>query len=72
MPTESTSSRVAAGRAPDNRFKRGAAARDKQFAIKKIDVTSLQLDDTFDGDGDPYNNTGRHLATAIRDRVKDQ
>jgi hypothetical protein len=68
MSTESSSSKVAAGRAPDNRFKDGAAVSDKRIAIGKIDVSSLQLDDTFDGDGDPYNNTGRHRVKAIRER----
>lgn len=68
MSTESSTSKAAAGRAPDNRFKRSAAARDRSSVIRKIEVTSLQLDDSFDGDGDPYNNTGRHLVKAIREK----
>jgi hypothetical protein len=66
MSGESTSSRAAAGRAPDNRFKDGVS--DKQIAIRKIDVSSLQLDNSFDDVGDPYNNTGRHLKPAFKDR----
>lgn len=69
MSTESSSSRIATSRAPDNRFKDGDDTGEKRIAIKKIDITSLQLDDTFDGDGDPYNSTGRHLVSAIRKRT---
>lgn len=68
MANESRTSRTLAGRAPDIRFKNGDAASDKLIAVKKIDITALQLDDSFDGDGDPYNNTGRHLMKKIRDR----
>lgn len=67
MSNESSTSRAAVGRAPDNRFSNGDAASDRLIAVKKIDITSLQIDDTFDGDGDPYNNTGRHLMKKIRD-----
>lgn len=67
MSNESSTSRAAAGRAPDNRFRNGDAVSDKLIVIKKIEITSLQIDDTFDGDGDPYNNTGRHLMKKMRD-----
>ncbi len=38
-------------------------------AIESMEVASLQIDESFDGDGDPYNNTGRFLVDAVK--VKD-
>ena len=35
-------------------------------AIEKIEVASLQIDESFDGDGDPYNSTGRFLVDAVK------
>jgi len=40
----------------------------QQPAIEKISVSALRIDESFDGDHDPYNSTGQHLATKIRDR----
>ena len=68
MSSETTSSKDPLSRAPDSRFKGGSTTHDKLATIRKIDITPLQLDESFEGDGDPYNSTGRHLVAAIRNR----
>ena len=34
--------------------------------LRKIEVTSLELDEKFDVDTDPYNRTGQFLVDALR------
>ena len=68
MTAETSTSRHLVARAPDGRFRSDSAADEQWAAIEKIDVTCLQLDDTYDDTGDPYNNTGRHLIAALRER----
>lgn len=43
----------------------------QQPAIEKINVSALSIDESFDGDHDPYNSTGQHLANKIRERYDD-
>ena len=38
--------------------------------LEDVEVTSLELDDQFDVDCDPYNRTGQHYVEALR-RKKD-
>lgn len=38
----------------------------KQPVINKIDVSSLQIDESYDNDCDPYNSTGQFLADALK------
>jgi len=38
--------------------------------LKNIEVTSLELDEQFEVDTDPYNRTGSHFVAALR-RNKD-
>ncbi|MCH9695318.1 MAG: hypothetical protein K0U72_12480 [Gammaproteobacteria bacterium] len=45
-----------------------AAQEKQQPAIERIKVNALRIDESFDGDHDPYNSTGQHLADRIRDR----
>ena len=47
-------------------------AKKKQPSIENIDVNALQIDETFDGDFDPYNSTGQFLADAIKKKYDDQ
>ncbi len=47
-------------------------AKKKQPSIEQIDVNALQIDETFDGDFDPYNSTGQFLADAIKKKYDDQ
>ena len=34
--------------------------------LKNIEVTSLELDEQFEVDTDPYNRTGSHCVAALR------
>jgi len=38
--------------------------------IEKLDITSLQIDESYDADCDPYNNTGQFLADAVKRRLE--
>jgi len=49
-----------------------AAAERKPVSVKNIDITELQIDETFDADCDPYNSTGEFLADAIKKKYDDQ
>lgn len=44
----------------------------QQPAIEKINVSALRIDESFDGDHDPYNSTGQYLAAKIRDRYEEE
>ena len=35
-------------------------------SLENIEVTSLELDDRFEVDTDPYNRTGSHFVAALR------
>ncbi len=36
--------------------------------VDKIDVDSLQIDESYEVDCDPYNSTGQHLVDALKKR----
>jgi hypothetical protein len=71
MSTTTTPSSVPVSRAPDDRFKDAESANDKWATIRKIDVNAMQLDDSFEDNSDPYNSTGRFLATALKNRDRE-
>ena len=56
---------------PDDRFKNAESANDKWATIRKIDLNSMQLDESFEDNSDPYNSTGRFLVTAIKNRNRE-
>ncbi|MBT8090001.1 MAG: hypothetical protein KJO01_07315 [Gammaproteobacteria bacterium] len=43
----------------------------KQPVIETIDVTSLQIDESYGEDCDPYNSTGQFLADALKKKFDD-
>ncbi len=43
----------------------------KQPVIEKFDITSLQIDESYDVDCDPYNSTGQFLADARKMKYGD-
>jgi hypothetical protein len=71
MSTTTTTSKVPVSRAPDDRFKNADSANDKWATIRKIEVNSMQLDESFEDNSDPYNSTGRFLATAIKSQNRE-
>ncbi len=68
MSTTTTTSKVPGIRAPDDRFRNAQSANDKWATIRKIEVNSMQLDESFEDNSDPYNSTGRFLVTAIKNQ----
>jgi hypothetical protein len=38
----------------------------EQPVVEKIDVTALEIDDSYDADCDPYNSTGQFLVDAVK------
>ncbi len=71
MSTNTTTSKVPIRRAPDDRFRDANSASDRLSTIKKIDVNSFQLDESFGDNSDPYNSTGRFLVTAVKNRNRE-
>ncbi len=49
-----------------------SAAERKPLSVRNMDVSELQIDETFDGDHDPYNSTGQFLADAVKKKYNDQ
>lgn len=47
-------------------------AERKSLSVRNVDVSELQIDETFDADCDPYNSTGQFLADAVRKKFDDQ
>lgn len=68
MSINTTASRVAAFRAPDERFKSADRAKEKWAALERIDVSSFQIDESYEDNSDPYNSTGRLLVSAAKNR----
>ncbi len=48
------------------------AAERKPLSARNVEVSDLKIDETFDGDFDPYNSTGQFLADAIKKKYDDQ
>ena len=70
MSTEKTTPRT--GSNGPAKGKVDAAAERKPVTVENVDVNALQIDETFDGDFDPYNSTGQFLADAIKKKYDDQ
>jgi len=43
----------------------------KQPVIETVDIASLQVDESYGEDCDPYNSTGQFLADALKDKYDD-
>ena len=59
MSINTTVPRASTSRASDDRFENVESAND---------VNAFQIDESFEESSDPYNSTGRFLATAFKDR----
>ncbi len=64
--TQHAHARLAKTRADLERLRDG-----KQPVIETIDVASLQVDESFGEDCDPYNSTGQFLADALKKKYDD-
>jgi hypothetical protein len=66
MSTEKTRPPNAPGQPVKPGLTGGNPAYAEKPAIQKIEVTSLQLDESYDVDCDPYNCTGQFLVDAAK------
>jgi hypothetical protein len=71
MSTNTTAPKAPASRAPDDRFRIAESANDRWATIRKIEVNSIQLDESFEDNSDPYNSTGRFLVTAVKNKNRE-
>ena len=67
MSTGNKAPRSAHARLAKAKFNTNKAGDIKRSVIEKIDITSLQIDESFDVDCDPYNSTGQFLVD-VRDK----
>lgn len=72
MSTEETGTFGPLERPTKGNVKVERVAKKKRPSIENIDINALQIDETFDGDFDPYNSTGQFLADAIKKKYDDQ
>jgi hypothetical protein len=66
MSTENKVPRTAQTGLAKTKFNLDKVGGIKKPVINKIDVSSLQIDESYDDDCDPYNSTGQFLADAVK------
>lgn len=66
MSTEKTTPRNAPEQPAKTGLTGGHLAEAKKPANQNIEVTSLQIDEAYDVDCDPYNCTGQYLVDAAK------
>jgi hypothetical protein len=71
MSTEKKTPQKATARIARKKFEIGQLSADEPSAIEQIEVTSLQIDEAYETDGDPYNCTGQFLADALKKKYGD-
>ncbi len=71
MSTEKTTPREAKARLVKGNFAIHGEAANEPAPADEIEVTALQIDETYDVDCDPYNCTGQFLVEALKDRRDD-
>lgn len=71
MSIEKTAPRNVPTRSADGNIELDQAVELKLSTIDKIEVTSLQIDESYDVDCDPYNRTGQFLVDAVKKKLSD-
>lgn len=61
------SGEIAHGYAVAGRRKASVVNDVRLTRVGKIEINSLAIDDSMDGGGDPYNNTGKHCVVKIKE-----
>lgn len=71
MSTEKTALQNRPGPSAKRNIKVDNAAERKQPVVQNVEIDALKIDETFDGDFDPYNSTGQFLSDAIKRKYDD-
>jgi len=71
MSTGNKAPRSAQTRLAKTKFNINKVGDIKQPVIKKIYVSSLQIDESYNDDCDPYNSTGQFLVDALKMKSDD-
>ena len=61
----------AADRPARTSFNINKSGETKQPVVEKMDVTTLEIDESYELDCDPYNSTGQFLADAVRKKFEE-
>lgn len=71
MSTFIKASQSASERPARTKFKVDHSGESKKPVVQNIDVTALEIDESFDADCDPYNSTGQFLVEAVKKKYED-
>lgn len=71
MSIEKTSQQDASARLAKRNLEIDKAVDTRQRPIELVEVTSLEIDESYDGDCDPYNCTGQFLVGALKQQHDD-
>lgn len=66
MSTENTGSQNVPKRLARTKADSEKPGGTQQPAVEKIEIASLQIDESYDVVGDPYNRTGQFLVDALK------
>jgi len=66
MSTENTASQSAPARLARTKADKQKPSGIQQPAVENIEIASLQIDESYDVVGDPYNCTGQFLVDALK------
>ncbi len=71
MSTYIKAQQNAADRPARTKFNVDKSGEKQQPVVERIDVTALEIDDSYDADCDPYNSTGQYLVDALKKKYED-
>jgi hypothetical protein len=71
MSTYIKATQHAADSSARTKFKVDKGAETNQPTVEAIDVTALEIDNSYDTDCDPYNSTGQFLVQALKKNYND-
>ena len=72
MSIEPRAGKGEADRIEERHYNVDKSATASHRVINKIDITALQIDESFGEDCDPYNSTGQHLVDAIKQKENEE
>jgi hypothetical protein len=71
MSTYIKAQQNAADRPDRTAFDVDQSVETKQPVVEKVEVTALEIDQTYELDCDPYNSTGQFLVDAVKNKLEE-